>query len=223
MKVIIIIGREVPFMNGLSWRKDINEARSEISGGTRLLLLIFHRADDESSVKTLTETLADENVIRIIERESVPLKFEIEENKDMAREHHIDWIPAFILADENGRELERWVGYLPAREFVEQMMLSKGLAAFHLERFEEAIREFEELVREFPDSEFVPEAEYYRGVASFKSTGSTDVLDDACEMLLKTHPESIWTKKCTVWSRAPHYKRPYVGYSSGGSAGSGAY
>ncbi|MDP2689105.1 MAG: thioredoxin fold domain-containing protein, partial [Deltaproteobacteria bacterium] len=199
-------------MNRLNWRKNMTEAASEISGGTRLLLMFFHRAEDESCIKTLTETLEDENVVRVIEREAVPLKFEVEENKEMAGRYHIDWVPTFIVAEENGRELERWVGYLPPREFTEQLLLSKGIAAFHLERLAEAIREFEELVEEFPDSELVPEAEYYLGAASYKQTGSTDAFDDACEMLTRTHPESIWTKKCAVWAHPPRFKKPFVGY-----------
>ena len=202
-------------MKTMEWRKDINEVASEISGGTRLLLMLFH-GDDESSVKTLKETLTNDRVIDIISREAVALKFNVEEFKDLATEHRIDWTPTFILADEMGRELERWVGYLPPQEFIEQMILSKGLAAFHLERLEEAVSEFEELVADYPGSKYVPEAEYYLGAASYKQTGTTDVFGDACEILTRTHPDNIWTKKCSIWAHETKYKKPFVGYNQGG-------
>lgn len=209
-------------MKNMEWRKNIAEAASEISGGNRLLLMLFY-GDDESSVRTLNETLTDDRVVSIIEREAAVLKFNTDEHRELAEERHIDWSPTFIIADESGRELERWVGYLPPQEFIEQMILSKGLAAFHLERLEEAASEFEELVAEYPDSQFVPEAEYYLGATAFKQTGTTDAFGDACEMLSRTHPESIWTKKCSVWAHQTKYKKPFVGYNQGGSAGSGAY
>lgn len=209
-------------MKTMNWKTNIKEAASEVSGGTRLLLMLFH-GDDESSKKTLNETLTDEKVLSIIEREAVGLKFDVNESKDLARERHIDWTPTFMIADERGVELERWVGYLPAQEFIEQMILSKGLAAFHLERLEEAVSEFEELVDKYPNSQYVPEAEYYLGAASYKQTGTTDVFGDACEILSRTHPDSIWTKKCSIWAHETKYKKPFVGYNQGGSAGSGAY
>lgn len=210
-------------MTRLQWRKNIDEASSEIRGGTRLLLMVFHSKDDESSCKVLAETLENERVVSVVEREFAPVKIDVEENKEMAERYHVDWTPAFIITDENGRELERFVGYLPPEEFIEQMLLSKGLAAFHINRYAEAIGEFEELVEEFPDSDLVPEAEYYLGAASYKHTGSTDVFGDACEMLTRTHPESIWTKKCSVWAHQSKYSKPFVGYDQGGSGGSGAY
>lgn len=209
-------------MKTMIWRKNIQEASSEISGGTRLLLMLFH-GNDQSSVRVLNETLTNDKVVGIIEREAVALKFNVNEFKEMAVERHIDLTPTFIIADESGRELERWVGYLPAQEFVEQMILSKGLAAFHLERLEEAVSEFEELVADYPDSQYVPEAEYYLGAAAYKQTGTTDVFGDACEILTRTHPDSIWTKKCSIWAHETKYKKPFVGYNQGGSAGSGAY
>jgi len=209
-------------MKTLTWKKDVREAASEISGGTRLLLMLFY-GDDASSKRVLSETLKDEKVVEIIDREAVALKFDVNEHKEMVKEHHIDLTPTFILMDESGRELERWVGYLPAQEFVEQLILSKGLAAFHLERLEEAVREFEELVEDYPNSQYVPEAEFYLGAAAYKQTGTTDGFGDACDMLTRTHPDSIWTKKCSIWAHETKYKKPFVGYDQGGSAGSGAY
>ncbi len=210
-------------MSRLNFRKNIQEAGHEVRGGTRLLLLVFSSAEDESSLKTFTETLEDEKVIKVLEREVAVVSMDMEKNKKMAGKYNIEWIPTFIVADESGNELERWVGYLPPVEFIEQLMLSKGLAEFHLKRYREAIREFEVLVDEYPDSELVPEAKFYLGAASYKENGTTDAFDDACEMLTTTHPESIWTKKCSVWAHPSKQRKPFVGYDQGGSAGSGAY
>ena len=128
-----------------------------------------------------------------------------------------------MICDEEGNALERLEGYLPAEDFVPQLILAKGLADFHLQRHEDAIGEFEMILENHPTSELVPEAEYYLGAATFKKTGETDKLSEVCHDLLMTHPESPWTKRCSIWGRTTNQLRPFVGYDGGGSAGSGAY
>lgn len=206
----------------LIWRKNQAEALNEIVGGSRLMLLFMYRPDCQGSMKMLNETFMDDKVCGIVERETVPVICNIEENEKIAKERHVDWTPTFILTDGYGNELERWVGYLPPTEFMAQLILSKGLAAFHLERYTEAISLFEELADEFPGSELMPEAEYFIGAANFKLTGDTERLAEVCHLLNTTHPDSPWTKRCSIWAH-DRLNTPFIGYDTGGSAGSGAY
>jgi tetratricopeptide (TPR) repeat protein len=207
-------------MKGICWRKGIEEAVEEISGGTRLLLLFFHRPDCEGSKKTIDEVLMDRSVIDMIERETAPVMINATESVDLAKRYRVDWTPTFVIADESGNELEQWVGYLPTKDFMAQMTLSKGLAAFHLGRFQEAVREFEMLIEDYPDSEFVPEAEYFLGVAGFKESGESDRLFRACHTLIDKYPDSQWTKRCSPWSHMiTESRRLFVGYDGGGGPG----
>lgn len=208
-------------MKSLNWRKNIEEALSEVAGGTKLPLLFFHNPQDEGSMKCLNDTLNNEKVASVIERETAPLIFNIAEHMELAKEYRVDWTPTFIICDERGRELERWVGFLPPEEFITQTLLSKGLAAFHLERYGDAIDDFEELIEEHTDSELVPEAEYFMGAANYKITGDKGALSKVCAILNNNHPESSWTKRCSVWAYSA--RREFVPYDGGGSAGSGAY
>ncbi|HLC18746.1 MAG TPA: thioredoxin fold domain-containing protein [Thermodesulfobacteriota bacterium] len=212
-------------MRELNWRKSLEVVSGEISGGTRLPLLVFYRGKEcDGSRKTLGEVFKVQNVINTIERESAPVKYDILESKEIAERYHVDWTPTFIFTDENGRELERWVGYLPAEDFIAQFTLSKGLAAFHLARYIEAEREFEMLVEEYPDSELVPEAEYYLGVSRFKEKGDAYPLGEICHLLQEKYPDSMWTKKCSIWSHLTSESRKrFVAFDQGGSTGSGAY
>lgn len=207
-------------MKGICWRKGIKEAVEEISGGTRLLFLFFRRSECEGSRKTADEVLTDRSVIDLIEREAAPVMIDADESVALAKRYHVDWTPAFVIADEKGKELERWVGYLPATDFMAQMTLSKGLAAFHLGRFDEAGREFEMLIDDYPDSELVPEAEYFLGIAGFKETGESDGLARACHTLIDRYPDSQWTKRCSPWSHMiTESRRAFVGYNGGGGPG----
>lgn len=210
-------------MKGIEWRRNIEEASTEIEGGTRMLLMFFQHPDCEGSQKMLRETLVDENVVRVIEREAAPLVFNTAVQTDVAKRYRVDWTPTFIIADEKGNELERWVGYLPPDDFITQLELSKGLSAFHLGRYEDAVRDLQELVDEHPKSELVPEAEYFLGASIYKIKGDAYELGEICETLMDKFPESLWTKRCAVWAHISKERKPYVAYDQGGSAGSGAY
>lgn len=212
-------------MKNLNLRTDIEQAKNEITGGTRLLMFFFHRKGCEGSAKMMEETLKDDRVVDIIERETAPLSFDIDERKDIAQRYHVDWTPAFVIANEEGVELERWVGYLPVEDFIAQITLAKGLSAFHLGRYEEAEREFEMIVEEYPKSELVPEAEYFLGVARYKEKGDQLPLGDACHTLTTKYPDSLWTKRCSIWAHliSDSKRVAFVAASGGDSLGSGAY
>lgn len=209
-------------MNRLEWRKDIKEALDDISGGSRLPLLFIHSLQDEASVKMHDETFTNSGVVSLIEREYSPVMINALENTETLKKYRVDWTPAFIVLDEDGHELERFVGYLPAKEFEAQLRLSKGLALFHLGRNDEAAAIFDEMIERCPDSDLIPEAEYFLGAATYKVKGDVLKLVDICQTLNDKYPESSWTKRCSVWS---HMKvsGPVVGYDQGGSGGSGAY
>lgn len=210
-------------MNRIEWKKNMTEALIETRGGTRLPMIFFFGKECEGSNKMLNEVLTDEKVALAIERETAPMMVDVEQDQELARRFKVDWTPAFVICDDEGNALERIEGYLPREEFIPQFILAKGLADFHLQRHEDAIREFELIVEEHPGSELVPEAEYYLGAATFKLTGETEKLAEVCHDLTMTHPESAWTKRCSIWGHTTNYLRPFVGYDGGGSAGSGAY
>lgn len=209
-------------MRKMEWRKNIMSAMEDISGGTRLPLVFFHNPDDEGCRKVLDETLTDGTVITLLEREFSPVMVNTVVDKDTVQKFHVDWTPAFIVLDEQGHELERFVGYLPARELEAQLQLSKGLALFHMERNEEAIALFDEMIDKFPESELIPEAEYFLGAASTKVQGDNVRMVEISHILTEKYPDSIWTKRCTPWAHL-HVQGPFVGYDQGGSGGSGAY
>lgn len=209
-------------MKSIAWKegkKGIEEAAAEISGGTRLLMLFFHREGCEGSMKMIGSVLTNGAVGDLVEREVAPVMINVDSSAELAKRYRIDWTPAFVIADESGVELERWVGFLPAPEFMAQLILSKGLAAFHLDRLIEAEREFDMLIDDFPTSELVPEATYFRGIAGFKHGESAD-LGTMCRIMQEKYPDSQWTKRCSIWSHSiTQSRRSFVNYSGGGGPG----
>jgi thioredoxin family protein/tetratricopeptide repeat protein len=208
-------------MSQINWRKNIQEATNEISGGSRFMFLFFYQPEELGSVKMLEETLQKDDVIRVIERETAPVMINVSESKALAEKYCVEWTPTIVIADEKGEELERWVGYLPAEDFIPELMLATGLADFHLGRLDEAIGEFEQLINQYPKSEFVPEAEYFLGVSKFKKEGDMTILSDICTTLTDKYPDSVWAKKGSIWAHLT--RQVYVPFSEGTSLGGGQY
>lgn len=187
-------------MSDVRWRKSIEAAGREVMGTDRLILMFFHHPHCGGCKKTREITFKDSAVIEDIDRDFIPVSFTVTEAQDITARYKVEWTPTFILADEYGRELERWVGYLPPEDFIAQMRLSKGLAEFHRDRFREAENAFEWIIDNKPDSEVAPEARYYMGVALYKATGDEAYLTRTWEAMNRRYPGHYWTKKASAWS-----------------------
>lgn len=187
-------------MSDIRWGKSFESSQKEAEGAGKLLFMFFHSPVCGGCKKTLEMTFKDSQVAELINRDFVPLNFLVTEAQDMTARYKVEWTPTFIITDEFGAELERWVGYLPSEEFLSQIHLSEGLAAFHRERFKEAEDAFEWIIDNQPDSEVAPEARYFMGVTLYKKTGDPVHLARTWESMSKRYPDNDWTKKASAWS-----------------------
>ena len=47
-------------------------------------------------------------------------------SKDLVKKYGIEWTPTFLVADPDGNEVYRFVGYLPPEDFIAQLTLGLG-------------------------------------------------------------------------------------------------
>ena len=186
-------------MEKINWINTLSEAERKARTDKRLLFLFFHRQNCGGCSKTIEETLTHSEVIEAIESNCVPIMMEVTEDQSMVAKYKIEWTPTFIVADENGIELERWVGYLPAEDFISQLYLSEGLGLFHTEKYHDAEGMFETLLRKNANSEMAPEAKYFHGVSCFKEKGDVNDLKDTSKYMKEHYPNSTWTKRASAW------------------------
>lgn len=99
-----------------------------------------------------------------------------------------------------GVEQHRFEGFLPADDFLAQLLLGKAKTAFGRKRFDEAEREFNRIVEELPQSDAAPEALYWAGVARYKSSGDASALADTAAGFKQRYQQSTWAKKASVWA-----------------------
>ena len=86
------------------------------------------------------------------------------------------WTPTILMLDPDGVERHRIEGFLPAEEFVAQVVLGLGQLAFHAKLFADAQKRFREVVTSFPESDAAPEAQYWAGVSLYKASGDAVAL-----------------------------------------------
>ena len=112
---------------------------------------------------------------------------------------HVQWTPTILVADADGREHFRMTGYLPAEDFIAQIGLGLGHAAFHRGQFAEAEEHFRRVVSERPRSDAAPEGVYWAGVSAYRKTNSPEHLKATGKELKEKYPNSEWAKKGSVW------------------------
>jgi len=124
-----------------------------------------------------------------------------EDYKRLGERYGAVWTPTTLVLDADGVERHRIEGFLPADDYLAQLMLGLAHMAFKREEWNDAERRFREIVERFPDGEAAPEALYWAGVARYKGSGKPDALGETARAFSDRYRESSWAKKASVWSR----------------------
>ena len=132
----------------------------------------------------------------------VHVKEDAEEYKRLGERFSAHWTPTVLVVDPGGTERHRIEGFLPADDFLPQLMLGRAKSAFARERFDEAERLFRAIVERFPNSEAAPEAQYRAGVAAYKGSGDPSALGKTAQAFDQRYSDSSWAKKASVWKAA---------------------
>ncbi len=186
-------------MGAINWMNDIDKAKKEAKERGKHLFFFFHHPQCDGCKKTINDTFVNREVIGLLNEEFIPLAYLVTESPDIAGRYKIDWTPTFIIADADGNELERWVGYLPPEDFMAQIELCEGLASFRMDKYHDAEMSFEKVITKKPDAEVAPEARYFLGVAHYKESGDASYLKEACAAMKSLYPGDNWTKRASVW------------------------
>lgn len=129
----------------------------------------------------------------------VPVKVHIKEHRELFRPFTVKWTPTILIADADRKEYFRTEGWLPARDFLAQLLVGLGRALFLQNKPKDAYKFFRRAADEFPDTDFGPEAEYWAAVSQYRATADHKFLDDVAGVLANKYPYSNWTKRASVW------------------------
>jgi TolA-binding protein len=91
-------------------------------------------------------------------------------------------------------------GFLPADDFLAQLILGSGRIAFHEQRWDEAAKLFRRVYEELPDTDTAPEALYWTGVTRYKETNDATALKETARAFTSRYTDTTWAKKASVWA-----------------------
>ncbi len=103
------------------------------------------------------------------------------------------------MLDPDGRERYRFVGYLPANEFLPQLYMGLLKTAFAHKKWQDAERWARALVEKFPNSDLAPEALYWAGVAPYQASHDPKLLQQTAQEFTQRYQKSSWATRSSVW------------------------
>jgi len=110
------------------------------------------------------------------------------------------WTPTVLELDSEGVERHRIEGFLPADDFLAQLILGRARIAFQEQKWDEAAKMFRRVYEELPDTESAPEALYWTGVTRYKETGDATSLKETARAFTSRYTDTSWAKKSSIWA-----------------------
>jgi len=146
----------------------------------------------------------DERVARFVNAHFIAARVHPRDTPDAFKKYgelyNAQWTPIVLLLDPDGVEHSRIEGFLPADDFLAQLMLGWARLAFDAGQWAEAERRYREIVDGFPNTDAAAEALYWAGVAPYKATGDPASLKATGLAFKERYKDTPWAKKASVWT-----------------------
>ena len=151
-------------------------------------------------------------VAECIKTHFVPIRVHVREQHEefqrLGARFSAQWTPTVLIINSDGPRgagapggeivRHRIDGFLPAEDFLTQLILGLGHAAFAAGQFATAEERFRDVVDQHGFADAAPEALYWAGVARYKAGGDVTALKETAVAFDK-YPDSTWAKKASVW------------------------
>jgi TolA-binding protein len=145
----------------------------------------------------------DPRVVQLVDQNFAPVRAHVKDNADdfkrLGAQFGAQWTPTILVLDSSGVERHRIEGFLPAADFMAQLLLGLAKSAFARGDFADAERRYREIVDKYPSTEAAPEAQYWAGVSRYKATNDAAALADTARNFQQRYQDTSWAKKASVW------------------------
>jgi TolA-binding protein len=145
----------------------------------------------------------DPRVVQLVDPNFVPVRVHVKDQADdfkrLGAKFSAHWTPTILVLDSSGEERHRIEGFLPADDFMAQLLLGLAKSAFARGDFADAERRFREIVEKYPSTEAAPEALYWAGVSRYKATNDAAALAETAKAFMQRYQDTSWAKKASVW------------------------
>lgn len=119
--------------------------------------------------------------------------------REAAGSGKVIFAPTFLFTDAKGREIRRYLGWLPPESFLGELGFVLGMHRFNQARFLEARDTFQQTLDHHPEADVAAETLYWLGIAAFLG-GKKDsaALATAWNEVRARFPESTWATRASV-------------------------
>jgi outer membrane protein assembly factor BamD (BamD/ComL family) len=101
--------------------------------------------------------------------------------------------------DPDGEEQWRIEGFLPKDEFRAQLEMALARLDVMNKDWKKAEKRFTNVASTYANTSVAPEAMYWRNVSRYSQSHDATPLQEVAKELREKFPESVWTKKASVW------------------------
>jgi thiol:disulfide interchange protein len=110
------------------WRTSYPAALEEARGGGKRAFVYF-TASWCGPCQTMKHTTWADREVEAALRDFVPVKVDIDEHPDLARQYNVDGVPTFVVLDATGTVLRDWSGASPPAEFLQELKRAETRSA----------------------------------------------------------------------------------------------
>lgn len=185
-------------MSSIEWQTDFGYAEDSAISTRKPILLDYCDLDCIGCQQMDAVTYPDEEVIRFVKENLVPMRIDIDKIPHYQK-YNVIWTPTLLVLDYQGNEIQRTVGFLGPERFIPFMHLGIAKVRFANGEYDTAKVHLNILKEKYPESNIVPQAIYFGGVTLFKQTGDSAELKKAYEELLAKFPDSSWTRRAAPY------------------------
>lgn len=139
-----------------------------------------------------------DKIVNLINGYFIPLRINVNSNAVHDKYHHI-WTPTLSILNSAGSELQKTIGFFGADELPAILHLGIAKARLDAGEFDTALVHLNKLLDNYLSSCAVPEAIYFKGVASYKMDDNASHLKYAYDTLVDRFPGNEWTKRASPY------------------------
>jgi thiol-disulfide isomerase/thioredoxin len=189
-------------MAAINWWRELGPAVLKAKTEGRPLLVDFYSDTCLGCQAMEARTYPNPELAALIEREFVPVKFNVKEPRaefrDLLRMTKPLFTPLLLMLDSTGTELRRTTGYLPVPELEADLRLVLGLADLLHARYESAYVRLREVADRLRETHAAAEALYWSGVAAYRRNGrGLEGLTPEWAELQSRYPGSTWAQRAS--------------------------
>jgi hypothetical protein len=143
-------------------------------------------------------TYSDGRLLAELSAWCVPVKSDTSGIGVLAKRFAVDWTPSILFLDPQERVHHRFVGFLPADDFMAHLHFARARIWQAQGLHDQAFTKYRMVTDRYQKSPLAPEAMYWSAVCKYKQTNKREDLVSGWKRLAMQYPNSEWGRR-VLW------------------------